>query len=121
MIASGRRTAAQSSGTKAERSAEECLVRAGLEIVARNYRTRFGEIDLVARDGETLVFVEVRMRSSDRFGGAAASIDSHKRARMISAARHFLSRLGRNPPCRFDVVTLDGGSPAWIRAAFDLS
>ena len=121
MIASGRRTAAQSSGARAEQSAEDCLARAGLEIVARNYRTRFGEIDLVAREGETLVFVEVRMRSSGRFGGAAASIDSHKRARMVSAARHFLSRLGRNPPCRFDVVTLDGGDPVWMRAAFEVS
>ena len=96
-------------------------MRGGLEIVARNYRTRFGEIDLIARDGETLVFVEVRLRSSDRFGGAAASVDGHKRARIISAAQHFLSRLGRNPPCRFDVVTLDGGSPTWIRAAFELA
>ncbi|HEY2629453.1 MAG TPA: YraN family protein, partial [Usitatibacter sp.] len=114
MIASGRRTPAQSSGADAEQAAENCLVRGGLEIVARNYRTRFGEIDLIARDGETLVFVEVRLRSSDRFGGAAASIDAHKRARIVSAARQYLSRLGRNPPCRFDVVTLDGGSPTWM-------
>jgi putative endonuclease len=121
VIPSGRRTAAQSSGASAEQSAENCLVRAGLEIVARNYRTRFGEIDLVARDGETLVFVEVRMRSSERFGGAAASIDSHKRSRIVSAAHQFLSRLGRNPPCRFDVVTVDGGSPTWMRAAFEVS
>ena len=121
MIASGRRTAAQSSGADAEQAAENCLVKGGLEIVARNYRTRLGEIDLIARDGETLVFIEVRLRSSARFGGAAASIDGHKRARIISAARQFLSRLGRNPPCRFDVVALDGGSPTWIRAAFELS
>ena len=120
MIATGRRTAAQSSGADAEQAAENCLVRHGMQIVARNYRTRFGEIDLVARDGETLVFVEVRLRSNPRFGGAAASIDGHKRARIVSAARQFLSRLGRNPPCRFDVVTLDGGSPQWIRAAFEL-
>ncbi len=121
MIASGRRTAAQASGSDAEQLAENCLVRAGLEIVARNYRTRFGEIDLIARDGQTLVFVEVRLRSNPRFGGAAASIDSHKRARIISAAHQFLSRIGRNPPCRFDVVTVEGGSPTWIRGAFELA
>jgi putative endonuclease len=121
VIASGRRTAAQASGADAEQAAENCLVRGGLEIVARNYRTRFGEIDLVARDGETLVFVEVRMRSSGGFGGAAASIDSRKRSRIVSAARQFLSRLGRNPPCRFDVVTVEGGTPTWIRGAFELA
>jgi putative endonuclease len=101
--------------------AENCLVRGGLEIVARNYRTRFGEIDLIARDRETLVFVEVRLRTNSRFGGAAASIDAHKRARIVSAARQFLSRLGRNPPCRFDVVTVEGGSPTWMRGAFEVT
>jgi len=122
VTASGRRTAAQSSGASAEQAAENCLVRAGLEIVARNYRTRFGEIDLVAREGETLVFVEVRMRSGgERFGGAAASVDSHKRRRIAAAAQQFLSRFGRNPPCRFDVVTLDASGPTWLRAAFELS
>jgi putative endonuclease len=121
VIASGRRTPAQASGADAEQAAENCLVRAGLDIIARNYRTRFGEIDLVARDGETLVFVEVRLRTSERFGGAAASIDARKRARIVSAAHHYLSRLGRNPPCRFDVVTLDGGSPVWMRGAFELA
>jgi putative endonuclease len=115
-------TQAQSLGLGAEEDAARFLARQGLAIVARNFRTRFGEIDLVARDGATLVFVEVRLRSSSRFGGAAGSIDPRKRSRIVSAARLYLSRLKREPPpCRFDVVTLDGGPPQWLRAAFELS
>ena len=122
MSPTGRRTAAQLAGGEAEEVAERFLVRRGLEVIARNYRTRLGEIDLVARDGATLVFVEVRMRaaSAARFGGAAASVDARKRRRIEAAARHFLARLGREPACRFDVVTLDGASAIeWHRAAFE--
>jgi len=113
------RTLAQTLGTGAEREAERFLERHGLAIVARNYRTRFGEIDLVARDGATLVFVEVRLRSSERFGGGAESIGEHKRRRIVAAARQYLARVRPEPPCRFDVVTLDRGAPEWLRAAFD--
>jgi len=121
-VSPARRTAAQRAGGEAEEVAERFLVRRGLEVIARNYRTRLGEIDLVARDGATLVFVEVRMRSasSARFGGAAASVDARKRRRIEAAARHFLARLAREPACRFDVVTLDGASGIeWHRAAFE--
>ena len=114
-------TAAQAAGNAAEEAAANFLARQGLEIVARNYRTRMGEIDLVARDGATLVFVEVRLRSSDRYGGGAESIGARKQRRIVAAARQYLSRLRREPPCRFDVVTLDSGSPEWLRAAFDAS
>jgi putative endonuclease len=117
--ATGRVTAAQAAGGAAENTAADFLERQGLEIVARNYRTRMGEIDLVARDGATLVFVEVRMRTCDRFGGAAESIGSRKRSRIEAAARQYLARFRREPPCRFDVITLDGGIPAWLRGAFE--
>ena len=117
--ATGRRTAAQSAGGAAEDQAASLLERHGLAILARNYRTRLGEIDLVARDGEVLVFVEVRMRTSDRYGDAAETITRVKRRRIESAARHFLAGLGREPPCRFDVVTVGGARSAWLRAAFD--
>jgi putative endonuclease len=116
----GRRTPAQLEGESAEDRAARFLDARGLAILARNYRTRFGEIDLVAREGATLVFVEVRRRrSSAAFGGAAASVDEPKRRRLQAAARHYLSRLGSEPPCRFDVVTLQGEELAWLRAAFD--
>jgi putative endonuclease len=118
--ATGRRTSAQAVGLVGEDTAERLLERHGLEIVARNYRTRHGEIDLVARDGATLVFVEVRSRASGRFGGAIESITAAKRRRIVAAARHYLSKLTREPPCRFDVVTLEAGEPAWLRGAFDV-
>ena len=115
----GRRTAAQETGFSAEARAATFLEEQGLAIVARNYRTRFGEIDLVARDGTTLVFVEVRSRTPGGFGDAASSITAAKQRRIALAARFYLSTLTREPPCRFDVITLDGGRPAWLRAAFE--
>jgi putative endonuclease len=114
------RTPAQVAGGGAEDEAARFLERQGLAIVARNYRTRQGEIDLVAREGAVTVFVEVRLRTGSRHGGALASITPRKQARIVAAARHFLMRLGREPFCRFDVVTLDaGGAPEWLRGAFD--
>ena len=117
--ATGRRTPAQAAGGGAEDHAARFLADRGLTILARNYRTRFGEIDLIAADGDVLVFVEVRLRVSDAFGGAASSVTRAKQRRIESAARHYLSRLRREPPCRFDVITLDGGRPTWLRAAFE--
>ena len=119
MTTDGPRTLAQQSGDAGERAAERLLVQHGLRIVARNYRTRMGEIDLIARDGDVLVFVEVRLRADDRFGGAAASIGAAKQRRLAAAASHYLARLGRAPRCRFDVVTLGQGDPQWMRAAFE--
>ena len=111
----------QAAGGAAEETAARFLERQGLAIVARNFRTRMGEIDLVARDGATLVFVEVRLRSaSGLYGGAAASIDANKRSRLIAAARMYLARIRGDPPCRFDVVTIEGGQPQWIKAAFEV-
>ena len=115
------RTRAQAMGAEAEERAARYLAERGLAIVAKNYRTRFGEIDLVAREGETLVFVEVRMRSGDAFGGAASSITAGKCRRIESAARHYLAGMHSEPPCRFDVVTLDGKETTWLRAAFEAS
>lgn len=94
-------------GDAAEALAAEFLSARGLTIVERNYRCRGGEIDLVARDRDTLVFVEVRLRSSRGFGGAAASITPAKRKRLRRAAGHYLATLGREPPCRFDAILLD--------------
>ncbi|MCL4799492.1 MAG: YraN family protein [Burkholderiales bacterium] len=109
-------------GRAAEALAARFLEARGLAIVARNYRCRRGEIDIVARDGTTLVFVEVRLRSDARHGGAADSIDAHKRARVLAAARHYLARApDADAPCRCDVVLLDRLDAArieWIRDAF---
>jgi putative endonuclease len=108
-------------GRAAEALAAAHLERQGLEIVARNYRCRMGEVDLIASDGGTLVFVEVRLRTHRAFGGAAGSIDAAKQRRIAIAARHFLSRQRAAPPCRFDAVLLtrlDEAAIEWIRGAF---
>jgi putative endonuclease len=107
-------------GKFAENQAEKLLAAAGLRILHLNYRCRQGEIDIIAQDGDTLVFVEVRSRSRQDYGSAAESITSTKQRRIIAAARHYLSALPRLPACRFDAITLDaGGEPAWIKAAFE--
>lgn len=107
-------------GAQAEDLAAAFLQRAGLKVVERNYRCRFGEIDLIARDGSTLVFVEVRMRSSERFGGAAASITPAKQRKLLRAARHFLAGMTRTPQCRFDALLVNGQdlSIEWLKNAF---
>jgi putative endonuclease len=113
------RTQAQVMGGEAEGDAARFLERQGVRLLARNYRTRFGEIDLIAMDGEVLAFVEVRMRSSGRFGGALESITTAKQRRIASAAAHFLQRFPGEPRCRFDVVILQEGPPQWHKAAFE--
>jgi len=115
------RQAARRRGEEAEERAVRFLARQGLQVLARNYRTRFGEVDVVAREGATLVFVEVRARASGAWGGAAASVDARKQRRVVAAARHYLARLGREPACRFDVLAFQGpaAAPAWIRGAFE--
>lgn len=107
-------------GADSEAMAAAYLEGQGLTIVTRNYRCRLGEIDLVAREGGTTVFVEVRRRKSAAFGGAAASITAAKRTKLLRAARHYLSRLRELPQCRFDALLIDGEPPRieWIRNAF---
>ncbi|MBX3725739.1 MAG: YraN family protein [Xanthomonadales bacterium] len=101
------------------------LQAAGLRLLARNFATRHGEIDLVMRDGDTLVFVEVRYRAGSGHGGGADSITAAKRGRLSTAAAQFLQANPRlaTLPCRFDVVALGGPREAprldWRRAAFE--
>lgn len=112
-------------GRAAEDAALRLLESRGFTLLRRNYRCRLGEIDLVMRDGASLVFVEVRARDSDAFGGAAASVGPAKQRRLVAAARHFLMTHPREAhrPARFDVVAISGADgenpPRWIRAAFD--
>ena len=112
-------------GRRAEEIAAVHLSARGLQILHRNFRRRLGELDLVARDGEELVIVEVRTRSTGAYGGAAASIDSRKRQRMVKATLLLLQRhkdLARMR-VRFDAVlvsNVDAAEPTvqWIRHAF---
>ncbi len=113
-------TRALERGNRAEALAANFLGARGLRILARNYRCRLGEIDLVAQDGATLVFAEVRLRARSDYGGAGASITGAKRQRILAAARHYLSGKAEQP-CRFDVVLLDALAAdriEWIKDAF---
>ncbi len=105
-------------GDDAERAAERYLIGHGLSIVERNFRTRFGEIDLIMRDADVLVFVEVRLRQNDDFGGAAASIGAQKQRRIVAAAQQYIAALRHPPPCRFDAVLIMGGKIEWLKDAF---
>ena len=111
-----------SNGAAAEAEAARFLIGKGLCILHRNVRCRLGEIDIVARDGSCTVFVEVRLRASQRFGGALASVDAHKQRRLVATARWYLGRHPRlaNEACRFDVIGVEstGGAVTWLRDAF---
>lgn len=116
----------QATGDAAEDRALAHLQRQGLTLVTRNYRVargpraRGGEVDLILRapDG-TLVFCEVRARRSGAHGGAAASVGAAKQRALVYAAQHYLRRLAVPPPCRFDVVAIDGERLEWLPGAFD--
>ncbi len=113
-------------GASGEAVALEFLQSHGLDLIGRNYRCRGGEIDLVMLQQKTLVLIEVRYRSSNEFGGGAASVTWHKQRRLIVAAKHLLMKRAdlRRYPARFDVVAVspgaDGPQIDWIRNAFTL-
>lgn len=109
-------------GRLAEDRALALLQRAGLRLIDRNYHSRHGEIDLIMEDGRTLVFVEVRYRSTDRYGSAQESVNRQKQSRLILTAASFLKEKRLDRPARFDVAALspgpDGLSMDWIKDAF---
>ena len=109
-------------GQQGEDRALAYLQAQGLVLVERNYRCRGGEIDLVMRDGGAVVFVEVRYRSSEGFGGALASVGSRKQARLVHAAAHYLAAKRIDRPARFDVAAVSGApgklAIQWIKDAF---
>ena len=117
------RTSTTARGQLAEDAALAHLQKQGLKLVERNYRTPGrggGEIDLILRERDgSLVFVEVRSRSTSEFGGAGGSIGVIKQQRIVLAARHYLMRFAASPPCRFDVVLVEGPALEWLKAAFD--
>ena len=107
-------------GQHFEASARDWLEARGLRWVASNHRCRFGEIDLIMRDGSVLAFIEVRYRGSARFGGAVASVNPSKQRRLIAAARHYLQLHPTELACRFDVIAIEGEADIrWIKGAFD--
>ncbi|CAG0974894.1 hypothetical protein MTYP_01438 [Methylophilaceae bacterium] len=110
-------------GSEAEQAAAIFLQQKGLKLLTSNYHCRYGEIDLIMRDGKTLVFVEVRLRSNHAFGGAGMSITGPKQQKIIRTAEHYLQQHG-NAPCRFDAILMtkaDANNIEWITNAFDAS
>jgi putative endonuclease len=112
-------------GQQAEAWAERHLCERGLEVLARNWRCREGELDLVMLEGDTVVFVEVRYRLHSQWGGALGSIDERKQARIVRAAERYLLQTPAwgNYPCRFDIVAIEGHDPlspglTWLQDAF---
>jgi putative endonuclease len=108
-------------GQAAEQLAATWLQQQGLKLLESNYRSRFGEIDLIMQDGKETVFVEVRLRSSNSFGGAGASITPAKQQKLARTAEDYQQRHGVTP-CRFDAVlleSLDSRHLQWIRNAFE--
>jgi len=110
----------QARGRDAEQRACVFLEGQGLCLLESNYRCRAGEIDLIMRDGKSLVFVEVRMRRHPGFGGALISVDRGKRARLIACAQHYLQTSRSTRAARFDVIAIEAGERLdWVRNAFD--
>ncbi len=115
----------KNAGLEAEKLAATYLTNHGLKIVAQNYHCRFGEIDLIMKDGKTLVFVEVRLRTNNKFGSAAASITLQKQQKIILTAQTYLQEFSRQHgdcPCRFDAILMDKADAKhieWLRNAFD--
>jgi putative endonuclease len=114
-------------GDEAEQQALDYVLRQGLTLVQRNYRVargphaRGGEVDLILRERDgTLVFAEVRSRrAGSSHGGAGASVGRTKQRRLVLAAQYYLRQFAVLPPCRFDVLAIDGGRIEWLKAAFD--
>lgn len=109
-------------GIAAEMAAAHYLKQQGLTLLVQNFSCRFGEIDLIMRDQEVLVFIEVRLRTHASFSSAASSIDFHKQQKLIRTAHYYLQKHHQNSACRFDVILFsdqDYLSPEWIRNAIE--
>lgn len=109
------RTSKQRTGDAAEQQALLYLQAQGLQLVQRSFLCKGGEIDLIMRDSKHLVFVEVRKRSSKKFGGAMASVTLAKQKRLTHAAQVYLQNVKPVPACRFDLVAIEGEELIWLK------
>ena len=109
------RPSAVSLGRDAEARALAFLQQQGLTLIEKNFRCRAGEIDLIMHDVQTLVFIEVRSRKNQRFGGAAASVGPVKQQRLWRSASLYLLKYPKPPACRFDLVAIEGNDLRWMK------
>ncbi len=109
----------QQTGKEAEDRALSYLEQNGLSLIQRNYRSRYGEIDLIMKDGGTIVFIEVRYRRNKTFGGASLSVTFQKQQRLLTTAAQFLQQHAPHYPARMDVLALEGNDIEWIKNAFE--
>lgn len=123
------RTIKRKVGDEKERLAEDFLIQQGFTLIERNFFCKMGEIDLIMKDKDYLVFIEVRYRESQDFGGALASITASKQRKLRRSAEFYLIKVFANnpPPCRFDVIAIEGNkdNPSgtkneihWVKNAF---
>lgn len=107
-------------GEKSEQLACRYLLNQGLQLIEKNFRSKYGEIDLIMKDNETLVIVEVRFRKSNKYGGALESISQKKQSRIIATTQYYLSTHKVNSSIRFDVITMSNNTDIqWIKNAFN--
>lgn len=105
-------------GQQAERQAQQYLIDQGLILIDKNVRYPFGELDLVMRQGDAWVFVEVKYRSSEQFGGAVAALSAKKMSRLQKAANCYLQQNRIQASCRFDLVAIDKQQIRWLKNVF---
>ncbi len=106
-------------GEKSEQQACDYLLKQGLQLIEKNFRSQYGEIDLIMKDVETLVIVEVRYRKSNKYGGALESISRKKQSRIISTTQYYLSTHKVKSSIRFDVIAMSNNNDIhWIKDAF---
>ena len=107
-------------GQRAEQRAKNYLQTQGLKLISQNYSSRYGEIDLIMEDNDSVIFIEVRMRKNNDFGGALASIDSKKQKKISNTAQQFMSNKGwlNSKPMRFDAIGIEDNNIEWIKGAF---
>lgn len=110
----------RSVGTAYEQIASEYLEAQGFVILEKNYRNRYGEIDIVAQEGKTICFVEVKYRSSNRYGYPIEAVDYRKQKKILAVSRYYLLMHGQSEwtPCRFDIVAIEGKEITLLRNAF---
>ncbi len=113
-------TLQQRLGQQGEDRALAYLQQQGLHLLERNFRCKVGELDLIMQHGALLVFVEVRQRACHRYGGAAASVTPAKQRRLLRAAQYFLLRYAALPPCRFDLLAIDGENLSWMQNVLEM-